>query len=444
MKKLCLVFTLLFVWSAQAIPARSFEDQIKSALTVDRYELPNGLVVLLHEDHSSPMVSVQQWFRVGARHEKPGRTGLAHFFEHLMFKGTKRFSGDAYKTMIHANGGSINAFTTKDYTGYYTNILSDKLELILDIESDRMRNLILDENNIQSEREVVKEERRMRYENSVQGSLYLLLNRTVHKTSNYRWPTIGYMRDLNAAKLEEFKEFYDTYYSPNNCVLVIAGDFKISQAKKWIQKYYGKLPRKVLPKEKFVPEAKQKAQRTAQLKKDVQNITLSIAYMAPANGHIDSYALDIAAAVLGGGTSSRLYKRLVRGTQQASSVDVDSYGSAKSGTFDVTVSIRPGKSDDRTKQVINQELRKIRTKNITDRELKRVKNEVMLSYLGGLKTIAGKAQWLALQEVQRGDYRVIFADLDKYNAVTADDVRRVAKTYLKGSKQSVVRVVPKK
>lgn len=236
-----LFLSVLISFSAQAeLPTQvSIADQIR--FPVEKYQLSNGLTVLLHEDHSAPIISIHQWFRVGSANEHPGRTGIAHFFEHLMFKGTPKYPNRELDRQIQANGGTNNAFTTRDYTGYYENMPSGKLELILDIESDRMRNLGFDEKEIKNEREVVKEERRYRVENNVYGYLHENVFETVFRVHPYRWPVIGYMRDLNATSIDDLKEFYRVFYAPNNAVLVITGDFKSSQAKSLIEKYYAKI-----------------------------------------------------------------------------------------------------------------------------------------------------------------------------------------------------------
>ena len=229
----------VFLLAASMTASASLVKKIN--FPVEKIKLKNGMTVLLHQDRSIPMISFHQWYRVGSRHEKPGRTGLAHFFEHLMFKGTKKISRDQLEVLIQANGGSNNAFTSRDYTGYYVDFPSGQLELAMQIESDRMRNLIFDMAAIQSEREVVKEERRMRVEDSVDGSIMEATYSTVFKAHPYRWPVIGYMADLNAATIEDLKEFYRAYYAPNNTVLVVAGDFELSKAKSLVNKYYGSI-----------------------------------------------------------------------------------------------------------------------------------------------------------------------------------------------------------
>jgi zinc protease len=446
----CFLFVFAFVssqaFAADVVPAplssANFEEQMRSALQVEKFQLDNGLTVLLHQDMSVPVVAYHQWFRVGSADEKVGRTGLAHFFEHLMFKGTPSMSGREYELAIHSNGGSNNAFTTRDYTGYYTFLPSDKLELAIKIESDRMRNLLFDQKEINSEREVVKEERRMRYENDVFGAMNELLYTTVYKTSEYRWPVIGYMADLNATSLDELKSFYNTYYAPNNAVVVVAGAFDKEKAKKMIMKHYGSLKSQPIPVTKYTPEAEQKATRRAKLTKPVQNLTYSMTFISPPAGHVDNYALDLLANVLGEGTSSRLYKSVIYQSQLASSIGSYNSNSKQSGIFSISASAKPKVSAQTIENKIKAELDKIKKDLVSKKEFEKVQNQVLMSYVSSLKTIGGKARALALNEVYFNDYSVMFKDLAEYNKVTLQDIKRVANKYLDMKKASVVIVEP--
>ncbi|MCB0385557.1 MAG: insulinase family protein, partial [Bdellovibrionales bacterium] len=375
--------------------------------------------------------------------ERPGRTGMAHFFEHLMFKGTPKFPNRELDRQIQANGRTNNAFTTRDYTGYYENMPSGKLEIILDIESDRMRNLIFDETEIKNEREVVKEERRYRVENNVYGYLHENVFETVFRVHPYRWPVIGYMRDLNATSVEDLKEFYRVYYAPNNAVLVISGDFKSGQAKSLIEKYYAKIPSQPIPELKFDPEPEQKAQRNSQIVKDVQNPTFSIAYQAPPAGQDEAYAFDLLANILANGSSSRLHKRLVYKQQIANSVSAWAYTPLRAGIFQVICSVKPGADMEKAIGTVYTELWKFRNELVQPDELQKAKTQVMMDYVDSLKTVSGKARAIALNEVLFNDYSIMFKDLDRYNAVTAEQIKEVADKYLKPHQRSIIRVKPK-
>jgi zinc protease len=439
-----LLWMAVFV-SASFMAASDSQASVKEKIQfkVEKFTLSNGLTVLVHEDHSMPLLSYQQWFRVGSSYERPGRTGLAHFFEHLMFKGTTKYPKGTIEKVIQMNGGSNNAFTTEDMTGYYTNLPSDKLELIIDIESDRMRNLIFDPKEIDSEREVVKEERRMRFENSVYGSLYELVRETRYKTSPYRWPVIGSMADLNATKLDELKAFYEAYYAPNNTVVVVAGAVKTEKVKELVQKYYGPIKAQTLPEFKPTAEATQYSQRSAQLTRDVQSTTYAIVYPTIPTGHADESALDLVANALGAGSSSRLYKRLVYKNQLATSVSVSHDSKKLSGELSIYVALAPGADFERSLALVNTELAQIKRTLMSDRELQKLKNMVMLSYVKGLQTIAARAHSLASNEIFFSDYRRLFESFDKYEKVTAADIQRVANTYIAPAKRSLIQLRPK-
>jgi zinc protease len=233
------------------VPA-SFSQSIR--FPVEKFKLANGLTVLLNEDHSAPIISYHTWFRVGSKNEEVGYTGIAHLFEHMMFKGAKRYTGEQFDRVLQANGGVNNAFTTHDYTGYYETLPGSKLELVADIEADRMENLQITPENLTSERDVVKEERRFRVDNNPGGVLREALYGTAFKVHPYRWPVIGYMEDISRIDVAKANEFYRTYYAPNNAVLVISGDFDKAEAKRIVEKYYGAIKSQEIPQRPRPPE----------------------------------------------------------------------------------------------------------------------------------------------------------------------------------------------
>jgi zinc protease len=411
---------------------------------VEKYVLPNGLTVVLHENHSAPIISYQTWFRVGSRHEEPGYTGIAHLFEHMMFKGAKRYTGEQFDTMLQANGATNNAFTTHDYTGYYENLPSSKLELVMDIESDRMESLRITAEKLKPEREVVKEERRMRVDNNPIGILREVLFGTTFRVSSYRWPVIGYMTDLDNITVEKATEFYKTYYSPNNAVLVIAGDFDPASVKKLVQKYYGELKSAKLPARPFQAEPVQTAVRSQTVEKDVQTMQFAMAYQTPKAGTDESYALDLLANVLGNGQSSRLHQRLVYKEQVATSAATYNMTLQNSGLFQVYVSLKPGANFQQAHKAVLAEMWRPRNLLIPEAELQKAKNQVMKSYVDSLKTIHGKAEALALNEILFGDYEHLFRDLGRYNKITAEQVRKVALRFLQPDHATLVVLKPKK
>ena len=425
-----------FIWGQ---PNEALPYQIQ--LTVEKFKLDNGMVVLLHEDHSAPIVNIQQWYRVGSRNELPGQTGLAHFFEHIMFKGTSKHP--SFNGPLRKLGISSNAFTSFDYTGYHETLLSGLEEIVLDLESDRMRNLLFKQEEINSEREVVKEERRVRTENSVHGSLSEAMFKTLFKVHPYKSPIIGSMKDLNAATIEDMKAFYKTYYAPNNSVLVISGNISIPEVTKWVHKYYGDIPPQALPKRRIPMEPQQKGQRRTTLKRNVQATTFAYAYKGARRGKRDSYALTLLTSILGSGQSSRLHRSLVRGAKLSTMARVYSYKLKDSGLFAVMVSMIPKKSVKRAQSIVLREIEKLRSVLVSDKELEKAKNMEIKSYVDGLKSISGKGELLAWAEVSFGDYTQVFKELEKYQSVTKEDILEVAKKYLSLSQGSLIQVVKK-
>ncbi len=409
---------------------------------VEKFKLANGLTVLVHEDPSLPILTYHQWFRVGSRDEKPGRTGLAHFFEHLMFKGTKKYPGDSFSSLVKANGGDLNAFTSKDYTGYFIKLPNSKLELAVDLESDRMINLLFDEKVIGSEREVVKEERRVRTEDSVGGAIWEAMFATLFKVHNYRWPVIGSMEDLNATSLEDLKNFYRTFYAPNNAVVVVAGDVRVKDVKSLVEKYYGKFASQVLPGKNFPGEPPQKGERTKSLSKSVQNPVVAVCFPAPTAGTDEAYSIELLGQLLGQGDSARLHRRLVYQEQLVSEVSVMALPMLDAGVFLLKGDLRPGVSQEKFLTSLYSELYKVRKDLVTTEEIEKVKNQALLGFIEGLKTTSGKAYQLAYYETHFGDFQRLFQDVEKYMAVTRESLRAVAQKYLAPEQRSVIQVVP--
>lgn len=436
------VAALIFLFSISGFSAP--ENQLQLKLNVEKYSLKNGLSVLLYEDHSVPLVSYHTWFRVGSKNEKPGLTGMAHLFEHMMFKGTKKYPSEKFDQILQANGAVNNAFTSNDYTGYYIDAPSDKLEILMDLESDRMTNLEVSEGNLKSEREVVKEERRMRTENSVQGTLFELVFGTVFKVHPYRWPVVGWMEDLNRMKVSDCITFYKKFYAPNNAVLVIAGDIDITKTRALIEKYYASIPASTtLEKSVYQNEPLQRGERTQQVTKEVQTPTVGVTFKAAKAGSDDSYALDLLSNILGSGESSRLHRRLVYREQRALSIQAFNYTLQDDGIFSVMTSLRTGVTEEPVLQGIFGEIWRVKKVLISEEELQKAKNSIMTDYVGALKTIHGKANIIAMNETLFGDFQMFFKDLDKYNEVTREKIQAVAEQYLKPELRSIVRIYPK-
>ncbi len=437
------LFSLCLFFFSGAQVAYSDVDSPSINLDVEKYVLDNGLTVILHEDHSSGLVSYHTWFRVGSKDENPNLTGLAHLFEHMMFKGAKRYTGKEYEELLRRNGGRNNAFTSHDYTGYYVNIGSSKLELVMDLESDRMESLAISGANLNSERDVVKEERRFRVDNSIAGFMQEKLFSTVYNVHSYKWPIIGSMEHLSNATVDQCKDFFKRYYAPNNAVLVVVGDFKTSKVKKLINKYYAHIRPQEIKKNKILSEPVQQAARQVTVSKEIQNPRISVGYPISKAGDIDSYVMDVLSNILGGGESSRLHRKLVVEQELASMAGTYSYSPEDPGVFNIAVDVRNGINVDLVLELIESELSKLQTSKVSAVELEQSKKFILLSHIESLKTVSGKAQSLALNEVVMKDYKFLFSDLEKYQSVTAEDIVRVSKKYFDKTKRNLIVVRPK-
>lgn len=430
-----------WIHSAEAA-ASSAVGLPKVQLKVEKYQLPNGLTVLLHQDHAIPMVSYHTWYKVGSRDESKGVTGAAHMLEHMMFKGAQKYSGKDFDHILHRNGITNNAFTSWDYTGFYQNLPSDKLELMMDLEVDRMRFLKIDPQDLKSELQVVAEERRWRIDNNPQGLMRETLFSKMFQGSPYSWPVIGFMEDIQAYSSDKLRFFYDTYYVPNNAVLVLAGDFDLTQAKRWIEKYYGALPKKEIPPRTYSRPTELRGSEKIILKKKVQSQQMMLAYSSVDAHHPDAPALEVAAYILGGGLSSRLYKKLVYEIQSVSSVSAFQLSNDASGLFAFSAALRPQVRLDQVQKQIHKEVEELVAKGVTEAELTKAKNQIMKEFVDGLMTLDGRARTLAANEILFGDYRRMFDDLNRYQTVSAEDVRRVLKQFVKLDKELMVALVP--
>lgn len=435
------LFLFTFLYAVFAFSA--VDSDININFPVEKYSLKNGLTVLLHKDNSTPMISYHTWYRVGSRDEKVGVTGAAHMLEHMMFKGAKKYTNKEFDRILQANGIENNAFTSWDYTGFYMNLPSSKLELIMDVEVDRMRFLQLRPADLKSELQVVGEERRWRVDNNPPALLHETFMDSMYSVHPYRWPVIGYMNDIQAYTSEKLRHFYDTYYLPNNAVLVIAGDIDIAKTKQLVEKYYGDLESRKIPEKKFPQETELVKPISKAIESEVQNTSVLVGYMATEAGHQDGYALDLLANILGAGSSSRLYKDLVYEKQKALGVSVHNFGSADPGQFTLMASLKPGVDAKIAEDVFEEEIKKLQAERVSGQELTKAKNLIMKEYVDGLTTISGKANALALNEILFADYRRLFSDLEKYEAVTAEEVQNVAKRYLKPIRKVTAILNPK-
>jgi zinc protease len=416
---------------------------------VEKYQLDNGLTVLLYRDTSTPLVSFHTWIRVGSKDEEKGFTGMAHLFEHLMFKGSKKFSNKEYDRILKEIGANNNAFTSRDYTGYYVNASSEHLELIMDLESDRFQNLILTEDNLKSERDVVKEERRFRVENRIEGVVFEKINELAYTSHSYRWPVIGYIEDLDNISLQKAKEFYRTFYSPNNAVLMVAGDIQVEKVKKLVDKYYGHMKAQPIERPQYPIDPDQKKQKEHVFYRDIQSDYLTVSFVVPSQTSPEIYAVEMLAEILGKGESSRLYKKLVYDQQIATSVSVFLMSNYHSSVLQIHVRLKPAKTRQLADQQKNKalaqiwtELFQLRNYHVKPNELLKAKNKIIKDYVDNLKTMHGKAYSLAMNETVLGDYKKLFSDLESYQRVLEKDIQFVAEKYLIQKRSNIVLARP--
>jgi len=418
------------------------EQELKISLDVKRHQLKNGLTVLLLEDHTVPMISYHTWYKVGSRHEGPGITGAAHMLEHMMFKGAKKWDGKAFDQTLHSNGMVNNAFTTFDYTGFFQILPSDKLDLMMQMEVDRMSSLAIRQEDLNSERQVVAEERRWRIDNSPMGVMRESLFASLFKGTPYGWPVIGYMKDIQAYESEKLRYFYENFYTPNNAVLVLVGDFDSNKAIKMIEKYYGDLPSRQTPA--ALPyNYKAKPGETVTVKKDVQAPSVAMAYRSAPVMHPDTYALDLASAILGSNKSSRLYRSLVVRQQNATSVSSFQYSLKEDGTFMLFANLKSGVEVDGVVNQMAEEIARLRSVKVSATELENAKIQFLTGFVDELTSMEGKARQLASYEIQTGHYNNLFVDVKKYQEVTAEDIMRVARKYLRPELRTLTILQPK-
>jgi zinc protease len=413
-----------------------------AGLAIEKHQLSNGLVVLLLRDPAAPVVAYQTWYRVGSSHERPGKTGLAHLFEHLMFNQTANLAAGEFDRRMEAVGGETNAATWVDWTYYRDSVPAAQLELAITLEADRMAHLTLTEKQLESEREVVASERRMRVDDDVEGFLSEELFRHVFTTHPYHWPTIGWMDDIMGFTTTDCRDFYATYYAPNNATLVICGDLDVDATLALVEKHYGKIPAAKLPGATLGVEPPQAVERRASWKKPVPADRAVFAWRAPAQGHPDWLPLQLASEVLLGGPSSRLYRRLVVESETASSVSGMLMPVAQPGLFEIFTSMVRGKTAADAEAIIDEEIERLIRDSLSPAELAKCKNRYETGFWSELETADGKAEALGHYETVLGDYRGLFTAAARVETLTVEDVRSAAATYLKKEARTIVIAEP--
>ena len=405
--------------------------------------LPNGLTVVLSEDHSTPIVHLGVWYHVGSKNEKQGRTGFAHLFEHMMFKGSKNVGPEEHTSLIASVGGQSNAYTTDDETVFWQTLPAQYLPLAAWLEADRMATLRVEKDNFVNERQVVKEERRMRVDNQPYGRLNEIIYDQAFTTHPYKHPTIGSMADLEAASIEDVREFFRIYYVPENATLVIVGDFDTAQANALVTQYFGRVPKAEHPVPRDIPkEPAQTKEKRATIEQPWPLPAVVVGYHVTYDGHADSYPLHIASKVLSDGQSSRIYQKLVYERQLA----VTAFGGANliedPNLFYAVAIVQPGQSPEEAITALIAELDRLKDEPISERELQRTKNQFARDYILGRESNQQKALQLAHAVVIHHDITTADGEFEIFQTITAADVQRVARTYFTEQNRLVLTVMP--
>lgn len=413
-----------------------------------QFKLPNGLNVILHRDTSVPVVSVNVWYHVGSANERPGRTGFAHLFEHVMFEGSMHVPEGAFDTWLEAAGGNNNGSTTVDRTNYYEDLPSNALELALFLESDRMGFLLDDKapDKINGQRDVVKNEKRQSVDNQPYGQAFIELPAMLYPAGHpYSWSTIGSMEDLTAASFEDVARFFRTYYVPANASLVIAGDIDVAATRKMVEKWFSDVPAGKPVPPLTAPTVVLDGVKRKTITDRVQLPRLYLAWHTPAIFKPGDAELDIVSNLLSGGKNSRLYKRLVYDLQIAQDVNATQQSQALGSNYLIIATARPGQSLDKIQAVIDEELDKLRATPPDAREMQRALNQMEANFYRGMERVGGfggKANQLNAYYKAVGTPDYFQKDLDRYRAVTANDIRAIVDKYLPKDRRVELSVVP--
>ncbi|HLU89640.1 MAG TPA: pitrilysin family protein [Cyclobacteriaceae bacterium] len=436
MRKTMLMILLTACVSVSAVAQKDLEFK--------EFTLDNGLHVIMHRDNSTPIVVASVLYHVGSKNEDPDKTGFAHFFEHLLFEGTENIERGEYTRIVESAGGSLNAFTNNDQTYYYELLPSNYLELALYLESERMLHAKIDQVGVDTQREVVKEERRQRYDNQPYGSILIETLKRAYARHPYQWAPIGSMEHLNSATLDEFIQFYEDFYVPNNATLTIAGDIDYDQAEKWVRAYFSEIPRG--EKEIFRPDVKE-PEKTEEIRDIVyDNIQIPAviqAYNIPPKDHPDSFAMSMLSTYLTGGNSSLMTKELVDKQQKALAVSAFPLNLEDGGLFLMYGIANMGIEAADLEAEIDTLIVQVQEEGISDREFQKLQNIIENDLVSKNASMAGIAQNLAEASVFYGSADFINQELDKYRQVTKDDIQRVAREYMTLDGRVVLHYLPK-
>lgn len=423
---------------AASVPALAATHAVPGADAIATRTLDNGLKVVVWPDHDIPNVAVYTWYRAGGRNEYPGITGLAHYFEHMMFNGTSKREPGAFDREMEAAGGSNNAYTSSDVTVYQDWFPKDALELIFDLESDRMANLDFDPKVVESERGVVYSERRSSVDENNIGALLEQLNATAYIAHPYQFPVIGWPSDIENWKVQDLKDFYKTYYAPNNAVMFVVGDVQANEVFALVDKYFAKIPRQTPPKPVTTVEPDQRGERRLVMEKaDAQTPVLAMAYHTGNAKHEDAVATELLVSILADGESSRLHQRIVEKEQAALGIGSHVEQGFDPGLVYFYAMIPPDGDVAKVEALFNEELARIVRDGVTPAELAKATKQQQAGFWRAIATISGKAQALGTYEVFHGDYNALFDAPKQVEAVTAARIKDVAARLLRDANRTV-------
>lgn len=413
-----------------------------SGMKVTTHTLDNGMRILVHEDHDVPNAAMYLFYTVGSRNERPGITGISHYFEHMMFNGAKKYGPKQFDMVMERAGGRNNAYTSRDITAYTNWFPSTALELIFDLEADRIRDLAFDPQIIESERGVVASERRMSVDNNPFGQLYEQVNAAAYIAHPYGWPVIGWASDIAAYSMEDLKAHFKMGYAPNNCLLVVTGAVTHNEVVRLAKKYLEPIPRQTPPPPVRTVEPPQLGERRVVVKRPAQLPIVLVSYHVPETRHADNAALEMLETVLSSGRSSRLHRRLVEQEQLVLTINAGRQLALNPTQFIFSMQVRSGADPARAEAVLYEELAKVAREGITAAELQKARNQQIASFYRSLKTIAGKANLLGQYEIYHGDHRKLFTVVEELEKVTAADIQRAAATYFKETNRTVGALMP--
>src|SRR5215510_6163492 len=411
-------------------------------LQIKTHTLKNGMKIIVEEDHSIPNVALYIFYRIGSRNERPGTTGLSHFFEHMMFNGARKYGPKEFDEVMEAAGGSNNAYTNNNVTAYQDWFPRSALETIFDLEADRIQNLSFNEKMIESERQVVASERRTSVDNSNLGILDEQLNAAAFTAHPYQWPVIGWMVDIENWTMEDLRNHFRVGYSPANATMVVVGDVTLDEIVRLAQKYIEPIPSRGLPPKVTTREPEQIGERRVTVRKFAQLPIIMMGYHVPESGDPDYYPLEVLKTVLFEGESSRMYQRLVDKDQLAISVRSDYSFAFDPTLFGITARPKAGVEPEKVEKAIYEEFDRVKSALVTGRELEKAKNILLAGFYRRMKTINGKANALGSYEVFFGDYRKLFTAAESYSKVTREDLQRVARKYFPDTNRTVATLVP--